>query len=93
MRVISGELHEKIVRMLMVVDWFTVAEFAGGQEIRITALSYGQGLGAHHGSELKGSSRYRPVKHTHDPVHAPKLLVTAITALSDVLKKRIPVEH
>src|SRR5690349_21373233 len=79
--------------MLEVMDCFVLAEFAARQQIRVAAAANRPGLETDHAAQAKMTSADIPVGHTHEPVDAAELRVTAIASLLEVLQEHIPMSH
>jgi hypothetical protein len=87
------ELHEQIVLVLPVVNWFAAAAFPGGEENGVPAPRYGPRLETHHASEAESATGDIAVCHPHQPIDAPELILTAVASVVQKLRERGTVSH
>ena len=92
MRVLRGQLHEEIVRMLRVDDRTAADRLAGLEQLRIL-LADRERLEAEHRPQHQMTAAERPVGHAHDPVRGEELVVAARAGLHDLIDEREAVQH
>src|SRR5947199_5629032 len=69
LREAEREFVEEIVRMLPVMQWFSVPRFAGVKEKRITAPAFGERIETHHKARAElGRRAERMEIHRHEPM-------------------------
>src|SRR5579864_3684315 len=72
-----GNLHEEIVGMLAVSDWYAVGRLALLEEERIALVTDGRGLETHHHARGEDSAAGFALGHGHEPVRGEELVPAA----------------
>src|SRR5688500_11615475 len=68
--VLAGQLHEKVVWMLAIVNRVTIALLTRGQQVGISASTYRRRFHAEHRAESCPPGSDVPASHPHEPVGA-----------------------
>ena len=71
------ELHEQIVRMLIVDERLSLERFADLKQLAIPFLADGQRVQAEHGVDREIGRSHLSLEHTHPPVRHPHLVASA----------------
>jgi hypothetical protein len=89
----SRQLHDEIVRMLLIVEGSSITSLAGRQQIGITATVDRPWLDAEHPATCETSGAERALRHAHHPIDAAELIPSTIAAVIEVLDEQIAVAH
>jgi hypothetical protein len=81
------------VLVLSVVNRLTVAAFASGEEIRISAPTHRPRLETEHASEAKSATGDITVSHPHKPLDTAELILTAIASVVQKLRECSAMSH
>ena len=92
-RVLHGQLHEEIVRMLPVDELLAERGLAGLKQLRILAARDGRRLEAEHGPQQQMPSAERPLRGDHHPVGGELFLAAARTGGAQIVERREAVQH
>src|ERR1700744_2525691 len=76
-----SDLHEEIVRVLPVNDWFTESGLALLKEFRVETPADCRRLKAEHGAQSELAGAICTLRHRHKPVHGEKFVGAARTGL------------
>src|SRR4029453_12984863 len=87
------EFHEQIVRMLPIVNLLALALFTGREQIGIPTPTNRPGLEAHHAAEPEETGPGITFGHSHRPVDASDLVITAVAGFMEIRQEHVLVEH
>src|SRR6185437_17082659 len=72
-----GDLHEKVMRMLAIIDGPAKSCFTLLEELRVKAMRDGGRFQARHGAQGELPGAERPLSHRHEPVGGEYLVISA----------------